>query len=209
MEQLFSIEGNIGAGKSTVLELIREMAPTLVTCPEPLDEWAEIKTESGDTILEAFYKDQKTHAFTFQTAVLLSKYKQLLEYRQLFPNAKIVQERSFLGDFDTFVRTLDHCGHFNRLQLQVYINLFKHFKAQTPVPVFFLIDTPPSICYERIQQRARPGEQAITLQYLQSLHHNIYLLLCEFVARVHILDGLKPPRELAAEIIAIINQTPF
>lgn len=205
MSKIFSIEGNIGAGKSTILEYVQTMAPEYLICPEPLDEWAELKTDNGDTLLEAFYKDQKTHAFTFQISVLVSRYKQLQTNRHLFPNRVLIQERSFLGDFDTFVSTLASYGYFTRAQLQVYLNVFNLFKKQTPAPIFFFVDTPSEVCLERIGQRGRSGEEHITLSYLQDLRSGIYLLLSGFPDRVYILDGMKTPRELASEMVEIIK----
>ena len=55
---LVSIEGNIGAGKSTVLEhLEKHMANGKVLfLKEPLDIWEQFHDENGHTILEKFYE---------------------------------------------------------------------------------------------------------------------------------------------------------
>jgi len=43
--QIISIEGNIGAGKTTTL-------PGVLVLKEPVDEWMEVKDSAGKNILE-------------------------------------------------------------------------------------------------------------------------------------------------------------
>lgn len=206
MSLLFSVEGNIGAGKSTVLEILRKIAPDVITCPEPIDLWNKITTEEGVPMLEAFYADQKTYAFPFQMNVLISRFEQLHTTQRLYPNSPIIQERSFLGDFDTFVSTLISYGYFNQVQTQTYLKLFEHFKSQSPTPIFFFIDTPSKVCYDRIKARARSGEEEISLEYLHKLGESLSYLMAAFFERSYILDGTKPASILAQEILAIIRE---
>ena len=207
MSNLFSLEGNIGAGKSSILECIGKMCPDIITCSEPINEWNKVTTNAGVPLLEAFYTDQKTFAFPFQLNVLLSRFKQLQTTRCLYPNSPILQERSFLGDFDTFVSTLASYGHLSQVETQTYLSFFEYFKSQTPVPIFFFIDTPATICLERIKTRARAGEEEIKLEYLQRLSVSLHILMTAFWSRSFILDGTKPTAILAQEIINIIRET--
>lgn len=204
---LFSIEGNVGAGKSTVMALVKELCPAVSVLPEPLDVWDEIKTPDGRGILQAFYEDTKTYAFPFQMEVLVSRYEQLQGCMQSFPSAPILLERSILGDPYTFVECLFQSGSLTRLEHQVYLNTHKVFASLTRAPFFFLIDSSAALCYERIRQRNRPGEEKITLQYLQLLEAGIVQFMENYFERVIILDGRKPPRELAEYIVQVINKT--
>ena len=61
----YSIDGIIGAGKSTVLKLLRQ---NNICLEEPVADWGEL--------LENFYEDINRYAYPFQLQVLLSQKKQ-------------------------------------------------------------------------------------------------------------------------------------
>lgn len=67
-----SIEGNIGAGKSSLLPLLSEQdgvlpAGYVETHPEPLSKWQRVGDADGATnLLAAFYNDPHRWAYTFQ-----------------------------------------------------------------------------------------------------------------------------------------------
>ena len=64
------IEGNIGAGKSTFLELFKEYLaqnlPGSKVLPEPVQAWMETQDSNGKSILQHYYEDQQKYGFTFQ-----------------------------------------------------------------------------------------------------------------------------------------------
>ena len=59
---LVYIEGNIGAGKTTFLELfkdyLQENLPNSGVLPEPVKKWMDTKDSNGKSILEHYYQDQ-------------------------------------------------------------------------------------------------------------------------------------------------------
>ena len=61
MTYIFSIEGNIGSGKSTLVKELKKSVPNIldkkvVYVQEPVSEWSKIKDKKGETILEKFYE---------------------------------------------------------------------------------------------------------------------------------------------------------
>ena len=59
MPTIISIEGNIGVGKSTVVDLLKSKYSNLqnqsiVFLQEPVKQWETIKDKSGASILEKF-----------------------------------------------------------------------------------------------------------------------------------------------------------
>ena len=57
-KKVFSIEGNIGAGKSTILRLISASFNDVEFIEEPVKEWQNL---GGENLLDAFYKDPKRY----------------------------------------------------------------------------------------------------------------------------------------------------
>ena len=69
MTLLFTVQGNIAAGKSTLVkELQRQYAGNARVCflQEPVDEWENIKNGSGQSMISLFYGDQHKYGFSFQ-----------------------------------------------------------------------------------------------------------------------------------------------
>ena len=68
---LFSIEGNIGSGKSTYIRYLKDKFQKIsgfkvIYLSEPVKEWVEIKDEKNETILENFIKIKKDILLLFK-----------------------------------------------------------------------------------------------------------------------------------------------
>ena len=71
--KIVSIEGNIGSGKSTLIDILKKSNLNYVFIPEPVSLWNEIKDHDGTTILERYYQDPKSYAFSFQMMAYISR----------------------------------------------------------------------------------------------------------------------------------------
>ena len=60
------LEGNIGSGKSTFLKELQKYFPNIKFINEPVETWESIVDESGNNMIENYYKDNKKYAFSFQ-----------------------------------------------------------------------------------------------------------------------------------------------
>ena len=91
MVLLISIEGNIGAGKSTIInQLIKEnLDPQIIILQEPVDMWESVKHE-GETMLQKFYNDQDKYAFAFQIMAFTTRLKLIKDTINQNPDAKII-----------------------------------------------------------------------------------------------------------------------
>jgi thymidylate kinase len=91
---LVSIEGNIGAGKSTLIESLKTtFANSVVFVDEPVDEWSTVTDSDGVTILQKYYADQKRYAFAFQMMAFITRAKRLRLALAENPHKIIVTER--------------------------------------------------------------------------------------------------------------------
>ena len=68
--KIISIEGNIGSGKSTLVEELRKKFGNnekVCFLQEPVDIWNTIKDKDGNTMIAKFYADTKKYSFAFGT----------------------------------------------------------------------------------------------------------------------------------------------
>lgn len=180
---IVSIEGNIGAGKSTILEIIqKEYGITqngVVFLKEPVDEWYKIKDNNGRTMLENFYADPHKNAFAFQVMACTTRTAMI---KQALINNKdcklILCERSIEADAKIFAKMLFDDKLMNELEYQIYQLLYKENHKMYPSDGFIYINTGADKCYERVKKRDRTGEDNISIQYLrrcEEYHHQWFL----------------------------------
>lgn len=172
---IISIEGNIGSGKSTFLENLREHYKNnscVVFLKEPVDDWEKIKDENGITMLEKFYSDQEKYSFSFQMMAYISRLKVLRDALKKIKNDEndiyIITERSLYTDKMVFAKMLYETNKIEYINYQIYLNWFDTFSEEFPIHKIVYVKTCPDICYGRIIKRSRNGESNIPLEYLVS-----------------------------------------
>ena len=68
--KIISIDGNIGAGKSTILNIIKSQYKQVIIVPEPIDIWLKtVDNDNNNNILQMFYNDKLRWSYTFQNFV--------------------------------------------------------------------------------------------------------------------------------------------
>jgi len=72
-----SIEGNIGSGKSTLMDQLRAERADWVFIDEPVSLWSSLRNEDGDSLLQLFYKDRTRWSYTFQNCALLTRFQNI------------------------------------------------------------------------------------------------------------------------------------
>ena len=177
MYTIVSIEGNIGSGKTTLMEALKEHYKhndDIVFLKEPVDKWAAIKDKNGTTILEKFYADQEKYSFSFQMMAYVSRIKELRdvvqEKQQRTPlnHFIVISERSLHTDKMVFAKMLFDAGKIEDVNYQIYLNWFDTFSEEFRVNKVIYVETCPAKCHERISKRARNGEEHIPVEYLIS-----------------------------------------
>ena len=163
--KIFSIEGNIGSGKSTLINELKKQNLNVIYLPEPVDLWNEIKDSSGVTILEKYYQDQKRYAFPFQMMAYISRLSQIRQ--QFESDAIIITERCIFTDREIFAKMLYDDKKIETIEYSIYLKWFDEFKY--PVDGFIYLKTTPEMCFGRVKNRNRKGEE-IPLNYLQNCH---------------------------------------
>ena len=163
-----AIEGNIGAGKSTLLRSLQERFPFAIVCQENIEAWNTYTIDNAP-ILEAFYKNKETHAFTLQMAILLSRVKTMLEYRET--NALVFVERSMFADAKVFCKMLnENKAIISDAQMSIVQDWVKTLSKLCDIDMYIYLDVPVNTCVERVAKRNRSGETEISREYLNDLH---------------------------------------
>ena len=172
MHFIFSIEGNIGSGKSTLVKILKTHTPQIelkhfkfVYLPEPVDEWGKIKNESGVGILEEFYANPSKWAFSFQMMAYISRIAILKKTIKENPHSIIISERSVYTDKNVFAKMLYDEKNICEIDYQIYNKWFDEFVKDLPISGLIYVNTTPGKCFERVNKRNRQGE-CIPLEYL-------------------------------------------
>ena len=183
------VEGNIGSGKTTALEALAQARPDLRVFTEPLHDWGDL--------IRNFYDDPSRWSLALSLRALLA-------FRE--PGAtsgEVLVERSCLSNRHVFSQLL-----FNENKMaQAEWELFKEYYdvlAWTP-DVMVYIDTPADVCLERVQQRNRPGEAKIDVQYLRRLEFQYETMLRYADVPVVRVDGTMPPDAVAQAVAAVFE----
>src|SRR5688572_18399035 len=79
---LVVIDGNIGAGKSTLMNKLQATIPGAHAIPEPIKKWQETKDSNGLNILGAFDVDTKAWAVLFQIFAFVTRLEVMAEAYQ-------------------------------------------------------------------------------------------------------------------------------
>ncbi len=183
MPMLISIEGNIGAGKSTILNQLKTNFPNYCFVDEPVAIWNSIIDENGKSLLETYYHDRFRWSYTFQTCALLNRYhsiqRAVKESPQIaYPSTDsdnqciYISERCMDSDFKCFTRMQHADGAINKMEMEIYELYYNHLRPSSmELGGIIYLKVPPETCQQRIRQRNRKGEDALTLDYLRSVDY--------------------------------------
>lgn len=199
---LIIVEGNIGAGKST---LAKELA-------ERLDgEYLAEPDESTNPYLADYYRDPARWAFEMQMFLLTRRYR-VQRYAQSkvrhYGNGFVVMDRSYYGDV-CFANVQLQMGYFTQRDYETYLSHHTDMKVHLEPPAMAIfLDVAPSVCKDRISKRmsekeGRKCEAGIDLAYLDALDAEIGKLADSMTGKTVVkhLDwnGNKCPLEIKSK----------
>jgi deoxyadenosine/deoxycytidine kinase len=159
MKKFVAVAGNIGVGKSTLVELLCQ---NLGWQPfyEPVAE---------NPYLADFYADMRTWAFHSQIFFLTHR---LRMHRQLLDHpTSVLQDRTVYEDAEIFAHNLFRQGLIQDRDFRSYRELYEVVTEFLPPPdlVVYLRASVPTLL-SRISQRGRDFERQITPEYLGQLN---------------------------------------
>lgn len=184
-----SVEGNIGAGKSTFLDLFEEDGIEVVK--EPIHLWQNVGN-SGENLLSRMYQNPKENSFLFQMFVLLTNLKTHMRHRLYGRRARIVER--FMGS-NCFIKKSHIDGNLTDTEYTILIDWIHYLSVCSPiemkVDVIIYLRTSPETAFERIKTRNRTEELNISFDYIKALHelHEDWLLDKDAPFKVIVIDA--------------------
>jgi len=160
-----AVEGNIGSGKTTMLNYFAKFPEIEVVC-EPVDRWRDCK---GHNILGLLYEDSARWGLLFQSYVQLTMMKNHLQ--PVSAPVKLLERSIYSGRY-CFVENLQRSGKLRAAELLLLDEWFDWIVSSQPVAVDHIVylRSSPEVVHERIRLRSRSEEAVIPLSYLQELH---------------------------------------
>ena len=156
--KFIAIAGNIGAGKSSMLEFL---SSTYQVAPfyEPND---------ANPYLPDFYQDMKRWAFQSQLFFLSNKFRIHQEADRI--QGVVVQDRTIYEDAEIFATALHQMRKIDRRDWETYWGFYQNIiSAIQPPDLMIYLRCPVRILRQRIRTRGRAMEQQIPLSYLKRL----------------------------------------
>ena len=154
-----AIAGNIGAGKTTLTELLSKHYKW-ETHYEDVDE---------NPYLLDFYDDMQRWSFNLQVYYLNSRFTQIQDIKE--SKNTIIQDRTIHEDAYIFAPNLHSMGLMSTRDFENYFSLFNLMESFISAPdlLIYLRASVPKLV-NNIQKRGREYEESIRLDYLKRLN---------------------------------------
>ena len=153
-----AIAGNIGAGKSTLVEFLTKHF-AIRPLYEPNDE---------NPYLKDFYADMPRWAFHSQCFFLVRKFK--LHKEMEAASGVVLLDRTIYEDAEVFATNLAKMGMIPHREFETYMSLYQTLvDVLRPPDLLIFLRCSRGAIRKRIAMRGRPEEQAIPDEYLDRL----------------------------------------
>jgi deoxyadenosine/deoxycytidine kinase len=154
-----AIAGNIGAGKTTLTQLLAKHY-----------KWeAQLEDVVDNPYLDDFYNQMERWSFNLQVYFLNSRFRQVLQIRE--SGKDIIQDRTIYEDANIFAPNLHAMGLMTNRDFENYSSLFGLMESlvQSPDLIIYLRSSIPNLV-SQIHKRGRDYENSISIEYLSRLN---------------------------------------
>ncbi len=186
-KKIYALEGNIGAGKSTIMKIISNQFHDVEFVEEPVNQWQNL---NGCNLLNSFYSDPKRWGFSFEFYSMLTKIQALLKAADS-DKPIIIIERSILSN-KVFMDLSNDLGKLDKMEYTMLINTYNFYleNVYPQIAGIIYLDTPVDECIRRITKRNRGEECTIEKSYLNSIKEKMDEMCNSSTMIVIRIDGM-------------------
>jgi len=200
MAKHIAIAGNIGAGKTTLTNLLAKHYG-----------WeTQLEDMDDNPYISDFYEDMQRWSFNLQVYFLNVRWQNVQRIRE--GKQTVIQDRTIYEDAHIFAPNLHSMGLMSTRDFENYKSLFDSISAQVKEPdlLIYLRAGIPKLVHQ-IQMRGRDYEDAIRLDYLKRLNERYEAWISTYKGKLLIfnvddMDFQENPED-AAEIINKVEST--
>jgi deoxyguanosine kinase len=198
LHRFLAIEGNIGAGKTSLCQQMAAQFDTRLI----LEQFAD------NPFLADFYQDSARHAFTVELFFMAERYKQLQDHlleQDLF-------QQNTISDYFFIKTKLFAKRNLEGDEFRLFNRLFKILNNTFPNPdLLVYLHRPVEEVMRNIKKRGRDYERDITAEYLQNIQDAYFdFFKTEVKFPVLIIDisnkNFLTEEKVYDEIVGHINQ---
>lgn len=155
--QMIVVDGVVGVGKSTLMNILAERG--LTAFEEPVVD---------NPILEKFYYDRARYAFPLQVFFLNKRFKHI---KEAAAEGNCVLDRSIYGDV-IFAKMLCDKGEMTKEEFDLYKELLENMLEHIKAPKLMVyLEVSVDEAMRRIKKRGRDYEQVVERAYWEELNH--------------------------------------
>ena len=157
---VFTIDGNIGAGKTTILSILNTRYGIPINL-EPIEKWR--------SFLDTFYNDSIKNTFQFQIRIWLDRCNITTNLSNTSELSGI--ERSPIFTFHTFIQSAKDSNLINDSEFNLLEELHSTSSNLWTNNTYIYLRSSPQKCIDRIKTRDRSCESSVSLDYITNLHN--------------------------------------
>ena len=195
-----AIAGNIGAGKTTLTELLAKHFGW-----EP-----QFEDVVENPYLDDFYAEMERWSFNLQVYFLNSRFRQILEIHN--STKTVIQDRTIYEDAHIFAPNLHAMGLMTHRDFENYSSLFQLMESLVKGPdlLIYLRSSIPNLV-NQIHKRGRVYENSISIEYLSRLNERYEAWIHDYnknnliILEVDELNFVDDPNDLE-KVVKIINE---
>ena len=196
-----AIAGNIGAGKTSLTELLAKHYNWEPHYEDVID----------NPYLDDFYNHMERWSFNLQVYFLKSRFEQLLAFKE--NNKTVIQDRTIYEDAHIFAPNLNAMGLMNQRDFNNYKGIFELMESliQGPDLLIYLRSSIPNLV-NKIHKRGREYESSISIDYLSRLNERYEAWISSYdpskliIIDVDSLDFVDNKEDLSKVINIIDNK---
>lgn len=159
--QYIAIEGNLGAGKTSLATQLSEMKKGKLI----------LEGFEDNPFLESFYEDQNKYAFPVELHFMMERVRQM---EDIYSGVDLFNDL-VISDYFFDKTKLFASNNLSKREYKLFLDIFDKVSRDIPFPeVIVYLHRPINALISNIHKRGREYEMSITPDYLREIEHQYF-----------------------------------